>query len=384
MSSVPLDIISIAGARPNFMKIAPLARAFAAYTGIRHRIVHTGQHYDRNMSDTFFQELEIPEPWRNLEVGSGSHAVQTAETMIRFERVLLEDPPSLLLVVGDVNSTIACSLVAVKRGIPVAHVEAGLRSFDRSMPEEINRVLTDAISDVLLVSEPSGLENLSREGVPKERVFLTGNVMIDTLLRFRERARSTTPRVAAGLAPKSYGVVTLHRPANVDDPKILLSLLQVLKEIAARQPLIFPVHPRTLQRLKDLGETDLAQAGIKTTEPLGYLEFLGLMENANLLLTDSGGIQEEACILGVPCLTLRENTERPVTVAVGWNRLVGRDVEAIRREAFAILNGTRRPAGVPDLWDGKASERIAAILWKRYGPGSESSTRATSATGENR
>jgi len=364
MSGGRLDVISVAGARPNFMKVAPLARALEDYEGVRHRLVHTGQHYDRNMSELFFDELGIPRPWRNLEVGSSSHAVQTAEIMVRFDAILAEDPPDVVVVVGDVNSTIACSLAAVKRGIPVAHVEAGLRSFDRSMPEEVNRILTDAIADVLFVTEPSGLENLRREGVDDERVFLTGNVMIDTLLQAREKARRSDILERLGLEERAYGVVTLHRPSNVDDPAVLSGILEALADVGARLPLVFPVHPRTRSRVEKLGGP--SRTGLILTDPLGYIDFLRLMESARLILSDSGGIQEESCILGVPCLTLRDNTERPVTVETGLNRLVGSKPAAIRRAAFDLLESDAPPPEVPDLWDGRAAVRIAGILWDRY------------------
>ncbi|MAB88540.1 MAG: UDP-N-acetylglucosamine 2-epimerase (non-hydrolyzing) [Planctomycetes bacterium] len=362
-----LDVISVAGARPNFMKIAPLARALGAIEGVRHRIVHTGQHYDKNMSDLFFTELGIPEPWRNLGVGSSTHARQTAEIMVGFEELLDEDPCDVVCVVGDVNSTIACALVAVKRGIPVAHVEAGLRSFDRSMPEEVNRILTDAISDSLFVTEPSGMEHLAREGVDADRTFLVGNVMIDTLLGHRERARQSDVLTRVGVEEKGYGVVTLHRPSNVDDPQTLGGIMGALREISARLPLVFPVHPRTAERMAAAGFRARADGGFIACDPLGYIDFLRLMEGASLILTDSGGIQEEACILGVPCLTLRENTERPVTIEIGMNKLVGSDPEAIGREAAAILDGDVQPVAAPDLWDGRAAERIAETLMDRYG-----------------
>lgn len=366
MSAAVLDVISIAGARPNFMKIAPLARALEAHEGVRHRIVHTGQHYDRNMSELFFDELGIPKPWRNLEVGSGSHASQTAEIMTRFEAVLKEDPCDVLVVVGDVNSTIACAMVAVKEGIPVVHVEAGLRSFDRGMPEEINRVLTDSISDLLFVTEPSGMENLAKEGADPERVHLSGNVMIDTLLEHREKARESRVLDEIGVEAGTYGLVTLHRPSNVDDPEVLGGILDALTDVAAKLPLLWPVHPRTRARLEAIGRPAESIPNVSVAAPLGYLDFLRAMESARLILTDSGGIQEEACTLGVPTLTLRENTERPITIEMGINRLVGHDPQAIRSEAFAALERGTDGFTVPDLWDGKAAERIAKVILDRY------------------
>lgn len=377
MSGAPktLDVLLIAGARPNFMKVAPLCRALDALPGVRTRLVHTGQHYDRNMSDTFFEDLEIPEPWRNLGVGSGSHAVQTAEIMRLFEPVLDEAKPDVLVVVGDVNSTIACALVAVKKGVPVAHVEAGLRSFDRTMPEEINRLLTDAISDVLLVTERSGMENLAREGADPARVHLTGNVMIDTLLRCRPKAAQSDVTARLGVEPRKYGVLTLHRPSNVDDPARLRALLDALADVARECPLVFPVHPRTRQKLKDAGLDLAARGGFVLCDPLRYLDFLALMDRAKVLLTDSGGVQEEACVVGVPCLTLRENTERPATVEVGINRLVGSDPARVREEALRAVRAPLSGARAPDLWDGRAAERIAKILVDRYGRARAAETR---------
>jgi UDP-N-acetylglucosamine 2-epimerase (non-hydrolysing) len=361
----PLEILLVAGARPNFMKIAPLVRALDQLPNVRQRIVHTGQHFDANMSGQFFAELRIPEPWRNLGVSGGGHAQQTAEILARFDEVLASETVDLVIVVGDVNSTIAAALAAVKRGIPVAHVEAGLRSGDRTMPEEINRLLTDAISDVLYVSEPSGLENLRREGVSAERVVFAGNVMIDTLLEelTRARARGTVQRL--GLCPKSYGLVTLHRPANVDDTPTLQTIFQALGVVATKLPLLFPVHPRTRQRLAQAGIE--APPGVTLQDPMGYTDFLGLMDGAALILTDSGGIQEEACILGVPCLTLRENTERPVTVTCGGNQLVGRDLARIVAAAERVLKESQPAPRRPELWDGHAAQRIAKDLWNRYG-----------------
>ncbi|HYC79022.1 MAG TPA: UDP-N-acetylglucosamine 2-epimerase (non-hydrolyzing), partial [Planctomycetota bacterium] len=326
--------------------------------------------------DSFFADLEIPDPWRNLGVGSGTHATQTAEIMQRFEPALDEAKPDVLCVVGDVNSTIACALVAVKKGVPTAHVEAGLRSFDRTMPEEINRVLTDAISDTLYVTERSGMENLAREGVDPSRCFLTGNVMIDTLLRFREKARGSDVTARLGVEPRKYGVLTLHRPSNVDDPATLLPLIDALSTVAAECPLVFPAHPRTRRRLEDAGVDLARRPGFVVCEPLRYLDFLALMDRAKVLLTDSGGVQEEACVVGVPCLTLRENTEPPATAEAGVNRLVGSHPARVRDEALKAVRAAPAPTRTPDLWDGRASERIAAILLERYGRGMGGGKRA--------
>jgi UDP-N-acetylglucosamine 2-epimerase (non-hydrolysing) len=358
-----VKIINIVGARPNLMKIAPLMEAYRGHPAIEPLLVHTGQHYDANMSQLFFEQLGIPKPDLNLEVGSASHAVQTAEIMRAFEPVVLEHQPDAVLVVGDVNSTIACGLVAVKLGIRLVHVEAGLRSFDRGMPEEINRVLTDSISDLLLCSEPSGVENLRREGIAEERIHLVGNVMIDTVLRHLERARESTVLDDFSLPERGYAVLTLHRPSNVDDPQVLGGLLDALEVVQSELPILFPVHPRTRAKLLGfgLGARVKAMAGLRLIDPLGYLDFLRLMSCARVVLTDSGGIQEETTILQVPCLTLRENTERPITVELGTNRVVGQDpqqIVAAYREAL-----TREPGGqVPPLWDGRAAQRIVAQL----------------------
>jgi UDP-N-acetylglucosamine 2-epimerase (non-hydrolysing) len=362
-----LDVLSVAGARPNFMKIAPLSWRLRELEGVRHRIVHTGQHYDRNMSQVFFEQLGIDEPWRNLNVGSASHAKQTADIMAAFEPVLDEDPPSVVVVVGDVNSTIACALVAVKKGIPVAHVEAGLRSFDRSMPEEINRILTDAISDTLFVTENAGRENLRREGVDDGRIHMTGNVMIDTLLRLLGHARKSDVLGRLGVERKNFCVLTLHRPSNVDDSGKLRGIIDALRDVARECPIVFPVHPRTRARFADAGFDPSSAPGIRLCEPQSYVDFLALMDGARLLITDSGGIQEEACVLKVPCLTLRENTERPVTVEIGINRLVGSDPARIRTEAQRLLREGLRDVQVPPLWDGRAAERIVDVLVARYG-----------------
>jgi UDP-N-acetylglucosamine 2-epimerase (non-hydrolysing) len=359
-----MKIISIAGARPNFMKIAPLAAAIAAHNRssvpvIEHLLIHTGQHYDQKMSELFFAELGIPKPDINLGVGGGSHAVQTAEIMKRIEPVLMEHRPDYLLVVGDVNSTIACALVAVKLGIKIVHVEAGLRSFDRGMPEEINRILTDAISDILFTTERAAADNLIREGVAAEKIYFVGNVMIDTLLTHRARAEQSD--ILQRLAVKGeYGIVTLHRPSNVDDPAQLAMLLDALNEVSIDLPLLFPVHPRTRIRLQE--NAIPVSERICLVEPLGYLDFLKLQSSARLVLTDSGGIQEETTVLGVPCLTLRESTERPVTVTHGTNRLVPLEREIIVSAARQTLAQEPDKGRMPEFWDGGAAERIVAIL----------------------
>lgn len=364
-----MKVINICGARPNFMKIAPLMRAFAACETIDPLLVHTGQHYDEKMSKLFFDQLAIPRPDVNLEVGSGSHAQQTAAIMQRFESVVTEHRPDAVLVVGDVNSTIACALVASKLGVAVFHVEAGLRSFDRGMPEEINRVLTDAISDLLFVSEPSGLENLAREGVDASRMHFVGNVMIDTLQANRRRADASTVLQMLGVAPKGYVVVTLHRPSNVDDPVVLAAITGVLEAVQADLPVVFPVHPRTRKNIETAGLAPRYQAMDRLTlmDPVGYLDFLKLLADAAVVMTDSGGIQEETTILGVPCLTLRENTERPVTLTQGTNQLVGMDPERILTAYRGVRAAPPATPHVPEKWDGHAAERIAAIIeaWGR-------------------
>jgi UDP-N-acetylglucosamine 2-epimerase (non-hydrolysing) len=359
-------IINVVGARPNLMKIAPLMDAYASAPEIEPLLVHTGQHYDANMSELFFKQLGIPEPDLNLGVGSASHAVQTAEIMRAFEPIVEEHRPDAVLVVGDVNSTIACGLVAVKLGVRLVHVEAGLRSFDRTMPEEINRVLTDAISDLLFCTEQSGVDNLRREGIADAKIHLVGNVMIDTLLRHRERAEAQQVLEALGLASGGYAVLTLHRPSNVDDPAVLAKLLDALEVIAAEQPLVFPVHPRTRSKLEQFGLAArlAAQPQLRLVDPVGYLDFLKLMAHARVVLTDSGGIQEETTILAVPCLTLRENTERPVTVALGTNRLVGQQPDAILGAYREVMTKPRPPGRTPPLWDGGAAGRIVGVLRK--------------------
>ena len=349
------------------MKIAPLMRAIRrSEDRFTATLLHTGQHYDEAMKDAFFRQLDIPEPDVDLGVGSASHAVQTAEIMKRFEPVLDEVRPDAVLVVGDVNSTIACALVAVKKGVPVIHVEAGLRSNDRTMPEEINRVLTDQISTLLFTTEPDGKENLLREGVAEDAIHFVGNVMIDTLFHSRQRAvpaAETLEGVAGGRLclshPQGFGVMTMHRPSNVDDPGTLKTLLETLVELSARLPLVFPVHPRTRTKIAEAGlDALLTQGQLVVMGPLGYLQLLGLMQDARVLLTDSGGIQEETTALGVPCITLRENTERPITVTDGTNIIVGSDPDKIRTAFDEVLSNGGKRGRVPELWDGHAAERI--------------------------
>ncbi len=388
-----IKIINVVGARPNFMKIAPIVDAINKHNGqlednssryIESVLVHTGQHYDEKMSKLFFEDLEIPKPDIDLEVGSGTHAEQTAEIMKRFEPVLQQEKPDYILVVGDVNSTIACALTASKLGIKIIHVEAGLRSFDRTMPEEINRVLTDAISDILFTSERSAEDNLVSEGISKEKIYFIGNVMIDTLLKQKKKASESAVLFRLGLngsgdktqnrGPAAYAVVTLHRPSNVDNKKQLQEIMDAVSVIAKEVPVIFPIHPRTKQRLFDFGLDHLTDSngkkatgsGIFLIEPLGYLDFLHLMTNSSLVLTDSGGMQEETTVLGVPCLTLRQNTERPVTVTEGTNRIVGIDGQKIIKEGLAALSGAIPRGCIPEMWDGKAAERIVEIVLKNY------------------
>jgi UDP-N-acetylglucosamine 2-epimerase (non-hydrolysing) len=354
-----MKILAVVGARPNFIKIAPLAWEVDRRRDMELFLVHTGQHYDKQLSDVFFKDLQIPHPNVNLGVGSGSHAVQTAEVMKGLEPVLLKEKPDVVLVPGDVNSTIASALTAVKLGIPVAHVESGLRSFDFTMPEEINRRLTDQISRWLFVTEESGVDNLLREGIPQDRVHLVGNVMIDTLFRCRDRIDASPILEQLELKRGGYALLTLHRPSNVDDAQMLSGLIDAISTIGQTIPVIFPVHPRTRNVLNGAGAEG---AGIRFIEPLGYLDFLKLQANAGLVLTDSGGVQEETTALGVPCLTLRDNTERPTTVEEGTNTLVGRDPGRIIAAAREILGGGGKPLRKPELWDGHAAERIMDVL----------------------
>ena len=357
-----MRVISVVGARPNFMKIAPLADEFSRVRGISHLLVHTGQHYDPEMSDVFFQDLSIPRPDVDLEVGSASHAAQTAQIMTRFEKVCVEQRPDLVIVVGDVNSTMAATLVAAKLGIGVAHVEAGLRSFDRRMPEEINRVVTDQLAEYLFTTSREADENLRREGVGGEKIHFVGNVMIDTLLAHKGKAEGLDSASRFGVDGESYALMTLHRPSNVDDRSTLEDILTAVQDISKSLPVIFPIHPRTSRRIREFELDPMVHGNVKLTEPLGYLEFLNLMSGAQLVLTDSGGLQEETTILGIPCLTIRENTERPVTISEGTNELVGTDPDRIREQAGKILAGNWKTPKVPELWDGKAAQRIVAIL----------------------
>jgi UDP-N-acetylglucosamine 2-epimerase (non-hydrolysing) len=357
-----MKVAAVVGARPNFVKIAPIVAEMRQYPEFRCTLVHTGQHYDGNMSGRFFAELEIPEPDVNLGVGSGPAVLQTAEIMARLAPVLERVGPDLVLVVGDVTSTLAGALTAAKMGIPLAHVEAGLRSFDRTMPEEINRLLTDAVADYCFTTEPSANENLAREGVPPGRIHHVGNVMIDTLFRFRERAAASPIVETLGLVPRGFAVLTLHRPTNVDDPEALARTLGAIARVARDLPVVFPVHPRTRARLDAVLGAPATRTGLRPIEPLGYLDFVQLMSSAAVVLTDSGGIQEETTALGVPCLTLRPGTERPITVTQGTNRIVGTDPGRIAA-AWAEIRRGQWPAGrLPELWDGKAASRIVRVL----------------------
>lgn len=377
-----MKIVLVAGARPNFMKIAPLSSELQK-RGIGYTIVHTGQHYDDTMSKTFFKDLQLPQPDIYLGVGSGTHAEQTGKIMIEFERVCFRLRPDLVIVVGDVNSTAASALAAAKLCIPVAHVEAGLRSFDRSMPEETNRILTDHISDYLFTTCEDANENLRKEGIPESKIFFVGNVMIDTLERFLDVARESDILEKLGLKKNSkltrYAVLTLHRPSNVDQEEVLKGIFSALKKLSKRIPVIFPAHPRTLKRIKSfaldnvvsyvkrLSNTDLkgSEKNVRVMPPLGYIDFLNLMAHASVVLTDSGGIQEETTILGIPCLTLRENTERPITVREGTNTVVGNDPERILSASLDILKNSPDGRKTPKFWDGKAALRIVDVLASR-------------------
>lgn len=356
------NVVSVVGARPNFMKLAPVARRLIERRDVRHFIVHTGQHYDRNMSGAFFEELGVPEPDRNLDVGSGSHAQQTAAIMQRFEPVCMELAPEIVLVYGDVNSTVAAALVATKLGIPVGHVEAGLRSGDWSMPEEINRVVTDRLSDVLLVPSRDAIDNLVREGLPRERIHFVGNVMIDSLIRALPAAKESDTLNRHELLGRRYLLVTLHRPSNVDQPEQLTALLRALSDLARDLPVVFPMHPRTKRRVAEVGWNGVQGSDLRIVDPVSYLEMLSLTTNAALVITDSGGLQEETSYLGVPCLTVRQNTERPVTCIQGTNRLVEPTYAGILESAKQVLGAPPSESGQIERWDGLAGERIVEVI----------------------
>lgn len=366
-----MNLTCVVGARPNFMKVAPILEAAASRPGLQTRLVHTGQHYDERMSTLFFQELNMPQPDVYLGVGSGGHASQTARVMLEFDGALNQSPTDVVLVVGDVNSTLACALVAVKRGIRVAHVEAGLRSGDRTMPEEINRILTDQISDYLFTTERDAADNLIREGIPAERIHFVGNVMIDTLFQHRERARQSDILSRLGLTPRTYAVCTLHRPSNVDSRPAAENTLQAVRCVAERLRVVLPLHPRTLAKLGEFHILDelMNIPDVQVVEPFGYLDFLALNDGARLVFTDSGGVQEETTALGVPCITFRENTERPITVTEGTNQLVGVQVAAVAKAVDDVLLGKFKGGRVPELWDGQSAGRIVDILHSSAGSG---------------
>jgi UDP-N-acetylglucosamine 2-epimerase (non-hydrolysing) len=363
----PLKIILVVGARPNFMKVAPIVHAIhrrnadAALRPVDYCLVHTGQHYDAAMSDVFFQELGIPSPHVNLGVGSGSHAAQTAAVMVSFEKVCLEQRPDWVVVFGDVNSTVACTLVAVKMGIRVAHVEAGLRSYDRSMPEEINRVVTDSIADLLLTPSADGNENLRKEGIPEEKIVLVGNIMIDSVVAHLDRVEKADTLPRLGLAANSFFFVTLHRPSNVDDSANLKSILDVLHQTAKERPVVFAMHPRTRKRAEEFGLTLQNGSHLRVIDPVGYIDSLALTRSARCVITDSGGLQEESTFFGTPCLTVRPNTERPVTIHVGSNRLTS--PEALKRDVEETLQRPNRLGTVPEMWDGKTADRVLTALF---------------------
>lgn len=358
-------IISVVGTRPNFIKVAPLCRAFAAYPEkITSLLCHTGQHSDATMSDVFFQELGMPVPDFFLNINNGSHAEITGKIMIEFEKILISQQPDLVLVVGDVNSTMACALAAVKLGIPVVHVESGLRSSDRSMPEEINRIVTDSISDFLFVTEKSGTENLMREGVSEDKIFFTGNVMIDTLVYLEPRILASDVLSRLKLKQGEYILVTFHRPSNVDDRESLASLVTFLNKMARSLPVVFPIHPRTRRNLREFGLLDSLAPEVMLMEPLGYIDFQALTRFAKVVVTDSGGIQEETTFLGVQCITVRDNTERPVTTELGTNQLCGTNLSYVNEKVAEVLSGNEKSGSLPPLWDGRAAQRIAEVLLK--------------------
>lgn len=359
-----MKIITVVGARPNFMKVAPIHRAFQKYNeSITHIICHTGQHYDANMSEIFFNQLELPAPDYYLGIGGGSHAVQTGKIMIKFEEVLLKENPDLIIVLGDVNSTIACSLTAKKLHIEVAHVEAGLRSFDRYMPEEINRILTDSISDYLFVTEKSGLINLRNEGIDEKKIFFVGNCMIDSLISILPLAKSSNVLEKFAIKQKEYIIVTMHRPSNVDSAHRLSELVKLLNSISSKQKVVFPVHPRTRKNLESFGLVKKLDRNILLTEPIGYIDFIAMLNKSTLILTDSGGVQEESTYLSVQCITLRSTTERPSSIEEGTNQLVGEDFKKAEKAVMEIIKGYEKNGSIPELWDGKSAERISEILF---------------------
>lgn len=361
-----IKVICVVGARPNFIKIAPLLKEFKKYPRFQTLLVHTGQHYDFEMSEAFFEDLNIPRPNYNLGVGSGTHGTQTGKIMIELEKICLKEKPQLVIVVGDVNSTLAGALVAVKLQIPVAHVEAGLRSFDRTMPEEFNRLLTDHIADYCFVSDPAGITNLIHEGVPKKNIFYVGNIMIDTLRKAKIKNQKSKTLDKLGLEKKQYAVLTLHRPSNVDTKKTLKELFSAFKEIQKQIKIIYPIHPRTQKRIKEFGLEKYVKniKNLILIPPVNYIDMLSLMANSELILTDSGGVVEEVTVLKIPCLTLRKNTERPVTVEVGTNIIVGTDKEKIMKEVEKILNGKGKKGKIPRYWDGKTAQRIVKIIYQ--------------------
>ncbi len=360
-------ILSIVGARPNFIKIAPIDKAFRKYRKeVEHKICHTGQHFDDRMSKVFFEDLKMPRPDFYLGIGGGSHAEQTARIMLELEKVLSEECPDLVIVPGDVNSTLAGALVASNMRIPIAHVEAGLRSFDKTMPEEINRIVTDVVSDYLFVSEHSGTHNLRSEGMDDDKIYFVGNVMIDTLEAHYDLIEASAVTKEMGLEQGKYILATFHRPSNVDNREDLEALMETLGSLAKERTLVFPVHPRTRKHILTNGLDKKLPKGVVLTDPLGYIEFLSLMRYAELVITDSGGIQEETTYLGVQCITVRKNTERPVTMDVGTNHLVGTDLEKVEKTAKDILGGTTKPGRIPELWDGKTAKRIAEIIMESF------------------
>lgn len=377
-----MKILSVVGARPNFMKIAPLHRAFSKHPKITSKIVHTGQHYDEKMSDIFFNQLGLPKPHFHLGIGGGSHTHQKAHVMLAFEKILLKEQPDLVLVVGDVNPTPACSIVSVKMGIKTVHVEAGLRSGDRSMPEEINRIITDAICDQLFITEQSGMINLAKEGVPDSKVNFVGNVMIDSLIYYREKAKKEMILEQLKVTPKEYILMTMHRPSNVDNKKNLEDILEIIENAASHKTVVFPMHPRTSNNLKKFGLEDRLNEiqNLSILGPQGYLQFLKLMDNAALIITDSGGIQEETTYLQVPCMTFRDSTERPITVELGTNVLMADlNPETVRIQMEKILSGEIKEGVIPPLWDGNTADRISNILYNQFLVGNKNKEKIASA-----